>query len=78
MAAWILEKWRSWSDCDGDLLAKFDRDFLLTLVTLYWVTGSIGTSIRDYYDNRWYPVPLGPEDRVAVPTACRKEPSRSR
>ena len=48
LAAWILEKWRSWADAD----ARIDRDFLLTLVTLYWVTNTISTSNRDYLDNR--------------------------
>jgi hypothetical protein len=45
-AAWICEKWRSRSDCGGDLEARFTRDFLLTIVTLYWVTGTITSSIR--------------------------------
>ena len=39
LAAWILEKWRLWGDTQGDLEGRFDRDFLLELVTLYWVTG---------------------------------------
>lgn len=71
LAAWILEKWRSWSDCGGDLESRFARDFLLTIVTLYWVTGTITSSIRDYYDNRrWHGEPrLGPGNTVRVPTA---------
>jgi pimeloyl-ACP methyl ester carboxylesterase len=69
LAAWICEKWRSWSDSGGDLEARFSRDFLLTVATLYWVTGTITTSMRDYFDNRWHGVALGPEDRVRVPTA---------
>jgi len=68
LAAWILEKWRSWSDSGGDLDARFSRDFLLTMVTLFWVTGSITTSMRDYFDNRWHGVVLGLEDFVRVPT----------
>ena len=52
LAAWILEKWRSWSDSGGDLDAHLPRDFLLTIVTLYWVTGTITSSMRDYFDNR--------------------------
>ena len=69
LAAWILEKWRSWSDSGGDLDQRFDRDFLLTLVTLYWVTASMPTSIRDYADNRTWPGdPLGPDDFVSTPT----------
>ena len=69
LAAWILEKWRSWSDCHGDLEARIPRDFLLTLVTLYWVTGTITSSIRDYFDNRCHGITLGPQDFVRSPTA---------
>jgi pimeloyl-ACP methyl ester carboxylesterase len=69
LAAWIAEKWRSWSDCHGDLDARIPRDFLLTLITLYWVTGTITSSIRDYFDNRWHGITLGPEDFVLSPTA---------
>jgi pimeloyl-ACP methyl ester carboxylesterase len=69
LAAWILEKWRSWADSGGDLDARFSRDFLLTTVTLYWVTGTITSSIRDYFDNRWFGPSVGPDDFVQVPTA---------
>jgi len=71
LAAWILEKWRSWSDCHGDLQSRFSTDFLLTVVTLYWVTSTITSSMRDYYDNgRWQGEPrLGPDDIAQVPTA---------
>jgi len=71
LAAWILEKWRSWSDCHGDLQSRFSTDFLLTVVTLYWVTSTITSSMRDYYDNRrWQGEPrLGPDDVAQVPTA---------
>jgi pimeloyl-ACP methyl ester carboxylesterase len=71
LAAWIMEKWRSWSDCRGQLESRFSRDFLLTVVTLYWVTGTITSSMRDYYDNRrWQGEPrIGPEAFAAVPTA---------
>ena len=69
LAAWILEKWRSWADTGGDL-ARFDRDFLLELVTLYWVTNTISTANRDYFDNRAAGTALlGPDDFVTVPTA---------
>src|SRR5581483_11600225 len=36
LAAWILEKFREWSDCDGQLDRRFTRDELLANVTLYW------------------------------------------
>jgi pimeloyl-ACP methyl ester carboxylesterase len=68
LAAWLLEKWRSWSDSGGDLDAAFSRDFLLTTLTLYWVTQTITSSMRDYFDNRWFRTPFGPDDFVDVPT----------
>ncbi|MBS2549365.1 epoxide hydrolase [Catenulispora sp. NL8] len=69
LAAWVLDKWRSWSASNGDLDAAFHRDALLTMLTIWWVTESITTSMRDYYDNRWHGSPIGPQDRVRVPTA---------
>jgi pimeloyl-ACP methyl ester carboxylesterase len=70
LAAWIVEKWRAWADTEGDVERRFTRDHLLTVVTLYWVTGTIATSMRDYYDERWSPeATIGPEDFVTVPTA---------
>jgi pimeloyl-ACP methyl ester carboxylesterase len=68
LAAWILEKWRAWSDCHGDLSARFSRDFLLTILMIYWATQTIAPSMRDYFDNRWFGVALGPTDVVQVPT----------
>jgi pimeloyl-ACP methyl ester carboxylesterase len=68
LAAWLVEKWRSWTDSGGDPLARFG-DFLLTTLTIYWVTGTITSSMRDYYDNRFTGDRIGPGDRVRVPTA---------
>jgi pimeloyl-ACP methyl ester carboxylesterase len=70
LAAWILEKWRSWADSRGNLDKRFSRDFLLTTVTLYWVTQTITSSMRDYFDNdnRRFRVTLGPQEFVSVPT----------
>jgi pimeloyl-ACP methyl ester carboxylesterase len=50
LAAWIVEKWRRWSDCDGDVESRFTKDELLANVTLYWVTETINTSFSPYYD----------------------------
>jgi pimeloyl-ACP methyl ester carboxylesterase len=69
LAAWIIEKWRGWSDCAGDIESRFSRDFLLTIVTLYWITGTISTSVLDYVDNREIAAVLTAGDRVGVPTA---------
>lgn len=51
LLAWILEKYRAWSDCGGDVSSRFSDDFLLTQASLYWFTGTISTSFRPYYEN---------------------------
>jgi pimeloyl-ACP methyl ester carboxylesterase len=77
LAAWIVEKWRAWSDSGGDLDGHLSRDLLLTMVSIFWFTQTMPTSIRDYFDNRrWQGEPrLGPGDRVRVPTAIAHFPS---
>ena len=50
LAAWIVEKFRAWSDCGGDIESRFSKDELLTQLMIYWVTESIGTSFLPYYD----------------------------
>jgi len=60
LAAWIVERRRSWSDCGGDVERRFSKDDLLTTVSLYWHTRTIGTSMRFYWESmggaRWKPV----------------------
>lgn len=66
LAAWILEKFRAWSDCDGDPRRAIDLDTMLANVSLYWFTGAIGSSFWPYYARLHGPWPIG--DRgVAVP-----------
>lgn len=65
LAAWIVDKYRDWSDCGGDVSARWDRDTLLTVLTLYWATGCIGSSFRSYYDYESNP----PSPRITVPVA---------
>jgi microsomal epoxide hydrolase len=50
LAAWIVEKFRAWSDCGGDIERSFTKDELLTNITLYWVTGTINSANRLYYE----------------------------
>jgi pimeloyl-ACP methyl ester carboxylesterase len=50
LAAWIVEKWRRWSDCGGDVETRFTKDELLANVMIYWVTGTINSSFAPYYD----------------------------
>jgi pimeloyl-ACP methyl ester carboxylesterase len=67
LLAWLTEKYRAWSDCDGELSRRFTDDFVLTQASLYWFTNTIGTSFRPYYEHAH-----GMRDRVArvdVPTA---------
>jgi len=67
LAAWILEKWRTWSDCDGDLESMFTREELLTLVSVYWFTRTINSANRLYYESRAHPVALVAGQRVLPP-----------
>ena len=67
LAAWIVEKFRAWSDVNGNVEQKFTKDELLTNIMLYWVTQSGASSARIYYENQRAKPPQG---RVQVPTAC--------
>jgi len=74
LAAWILEKFRLWSDCDGDLYRRFSLDELLTNVTLYWTTETIHSSFRLYYEGAKAPLHLAPGEFIGVPTAIAHFP----
>ena len=65
LAAWITEKWRTWADTGGDIESRFSKDEILTNIMIYWVTESIASSVRIYYESR-----RAPRDpaRVEVPT----------
>jgi pimeloyl-ACP methyl ester carboxylesterase len=67
LAAWIVEKLRAWSDCDGDVERRFTKDEILTNVMLYWLTGTIGSSMRMYRANAAIPAAQHAR-RVEVPS----------
>ncbi len=67
LLAWIVEKHREWSDCDGDVSRCFPDDYLLTQASLYWFTETISTSFRPYYE--YARVWTARVRRVDVPTA---------
>jgi GNAT superfamily N-acetyltransferase len=70
LAAWIVEKFRTWSDCDGDVAKRFTNDELLTNIVIYWVTQSITSSTRLYYETM-HSGRFGPAgERVETPTGC--------
>ncbi len=77
-AAWIWERRRAWSDCDGDLLAVHDRDFLCTLASIYYLTRSIGTSLRSYWEHFRSGMPIKPQHArmpvIEVPCAFAVHP----
>jgi pimeloyl-ACP methyl ester carboxylesterase len=66
LAAWILEKWRAWTDPASDLERHFSRDLLLANVTLYWVTETANAANRSYYERAREPRRI--TTRIAVPT----------
>lgn len=73
LLSWIVEKYRAWSDCGGDLSSRFSDDFILTQASLYWFTGSISTSFRPYYE---YAHNLTRRvERVSVPTGVALFPA---
>ena len=64
-AAWILEKFRSWSDCKGQLENSYSKDELLTNVMIYWLTNTLSSSVNMYYENTHSLPPMG---KIEVPT----------
>jgi pimeloyl-ACP methyl ester carboxylesterase len=74
LAAWIVEKFRTWSDSGGDVERRFSKDVLLTNIMLYWITGAINSSFWPYYARRHSPWPLPDNQRIEVPTAYASFP----
>jgi microsomal epoxide hydrolase len=74
LAAWIVEKFRAWSDCGGDIESVFTKDQLLANVSLYWFTGSIGSSFWPYYARLHGPWPIPEGATVDVPTGYAEFP----
>ena len=67
LAAWIVQKFRAWSDCDGDVENAISLDALLTDISIYWFNRNINGALRLYKENRLNPFHLGPGERVHVP-----------
>jgi pimeloyl-ACP methyl ester carboxylesterase len=67
LAAWLVEKFRSWTDCDGNPENVLTRDEMLTDIMLYWVSGAIGSSFWPYYARRHRPWPVPDGKTVDVP-----------
>jgi pimeloyl-ACP methyl ester carboxylesterase len=68
LMAWIVEKWRAWTDPDGNIEDYFSRDELLTNVMIYWVTETANSSVRSYYERAHDTRSLSPNVKIRVPT----------
>ena len=68
LAAWIAEKFRTWSDCDGVIENAISRDRMLANIALYWFTGAIGSSFWPYYARLHEGWPISPAKPVTAPT----------
>ena len=67
LAAWIVEKFRSWSDCGGDVERLFTMDELLTNISIYWFGRIVDASLRMYKENRLRPLTFAASERVTTP-----------
>jgi microsomal epoxide hydrolase len=83
LASWISEKWWRWTDCADehgvrDVFRRITPDELLTTLSIYWLTRSIGPSLRMYYETFAPGSTIAQPDRIEVPTgvAVFNEPNR--
>jgi epoxide hydrolase len=67
--AWMIGKFQLLTDNNGDFLTAVDRDTFLTDVTLYWVTGTVGSAMRIYRENRLTGEEMAPTPRLETPLA---------
>jgi len=75
LAAWIVEKFRAWSDCGGEVERAFSKDAMLTNIMIYWATGAINSSFWPYYDRRHSTWPIHSGARIEVPMGYAEFPS---
>jgi microsomal epoxide hydrolase len=78
LAAWIVEKFRAWSDCGGEIESAFTKDQLLANISLYWFTGAIGSSFWPYYARLHGPWPVPDGATIDVPTGYAAFPHEIR
>ena len=78
LAAWIVEKFKTWSDCGDDIEASYTKDQLLENVMLYWVTGTINSAMRLYYESMGPGRMMPGHGKVTVPTGYAHFPAEIR
>ena len=74
LCAWLVEKYREWADCGGEVERRFSKDELLAHVTLYWVTETFHASTRLYLESPKRPLHFGPGERITVPVGIARFP----
>lgn len=74
LASWIIEKYRAWSDCDGDLSSVWPLEALADTLMIYWSTNTIGSSIRYYFETTRLRPALREDDYVRAPTGIAMWP----
>jgi microsomal epoxide hydrolase len=74
LAAWMVEKFRAWTDCGGDVETVLTKDRMLANISLYWFTGAIGSSFWPYYARRHGPWPIPDRATVDVPVGYAEFP----
>lgn len=67
LAAWIVEKFQRWTDCDGHPENALTRDEMIGDISLYWFTQCIGASFWPYYARAHGPWPITDAKRIEVP-----------
>ena len=75
LAAWITEKFHGWTDCNGELDSVVGKDELLTNIMLYWITGTITSSTRLYFESNHVDNNLFEHGRIGTPTGCTMFPA---
>jgi pimeloyl-ACP methyl ester carboxylesterase len=74
LAAWLIDKYRDWSDCGGVVEKRFSHDELLTHVSIYWFTETIASSCRMSLESRKAPLAFRSGERIAVPCGVLRLP----
>jgi pimeloyl-ACP methyl ester carboxylesterase len=77
LAAWIIDKFREWSDCGGDVEQRFSKSELLANVSLYWFTQTIASSMRLYWEGSRAPLRFNENERIAVPCGIARFPGEA-
>jgi microsomal epoxide hydrolase len=77
LAAYLLEKYRRWSDSGGDVERRFSKDELCDFLTMFWITGAIAPSMRLYWAERHDRWRLEPGESISVPSAIGVFPGDS-